>query len=128
MTHRNVLPIASVPSGGYNRRPIKLPHLETFPGAACHQPIELPRYKAAPLQAVFGPFDTQRVCRTKLKSFQRFALPTASSRGCEKATRHGPTGSASQARQRSTTRYHLSPGFYRRLPFRLLNHLQPYAN
>jgi hypothetical protein len=35
--------------GGYNR-PIELPHLETFPGAACYQPIELPGYKAAPLQ------------------------------------------------------------------------------
>jgi hypothetical protein len=34
MTQRNVLPIASVPGGGY-KRPIKLPHLETFPGAAC---------------------------------------------------------------------------------------------
>jgi hypothetical protein len=35
--------------GGYNR-PIELPHLETFPGAACYQPIELPYCKAAPLQ------------------------------------------------------------------------------
>jgi hypothetical protein len=34
MTQRNVLPIASIPCGGYNR-PIELPHLETFPGAAC---------------------------------------------------------------------------------------------
>jgi hypothetical protein len=33
------------------QRPIELPHLETFPGAACYQPIELPCYKAAPLQA-----------------------------------------------------------------------------
>ena len=32
------------------RRPIELPHLETFPGAACYQLIELPPYKAAPLQ------------------------------------------------------------------------------
>ena len=50
MTQRNVLPIASIPRGRYNR-PIELPHLETYPGAACYQPIELPRYKAAPLQA-----------------------------------------------------------------------------
>jgi hypothetical protein len=53
MTQRNVLPIASIPCGGYNR-PIELPHLETFPGAACYQPIELPCYKAAPLQAVWS--------------------------------------------------------------------------
>ena len=52
MTRRQVLPIASVPCGEY-KRPIELPHLETFPGAACYQPIDLPRCKAAPLQA-FG--------------------------------------------------------------------------
>jgi hypothetical protein len=46
ITQRYVLPIASIPCGGYNR-PIELPHLETFPGAACYQPIELPCYKAA---------------------------------------------------------------------------------
>jgi hypothetical protein len=34
MTQRNVLPIASIPGGGYNRS-IELPHLETLPGAAC---------------------------------------------------------------------------------------------
>jgi hypothetical protein len=45
MTQRNVLPIASVPCGEY-KRPIELPHLETFPGAACSQPIELPGYPA----------------------------------------------------------------------------------
>ncbi|HEY4813618.1 MAG TPA: hypothetical protein VIH58_03025 [Chthoniobacterales bacterium] len=50
MTQRNGLTIASIPWGGYNR-PIELPHLETFPGAACYQPIELPGYKAAPLRA-----------------------------------------------------------------------------
>jgi hypothetical protein len=32
------------------QRPIELPHLETFPGAACYQPIEQPACKAAPLQ------------------------------------------------------------------------------
>src|ERR1700678_3695929 len=32
------------------QRSIELPHLETFPGAACYQPIELPPGKAAPLQ------------------------------------------------------------------------------
>src|ERR1700678_1682624 len=64
MTQRNVLPIASVPGGGYNR-PIELPHLETFPGAACYRPIELPCYKAAPLQA-FGPLNPQRVCNPSL--------------------------------------------------------------
>jgi hypothetical protein len=46
MTQRNVLPIASIPCGGYNQ-PIELPYLETFPGGACYQPIELPGYKAA---------------------------------------------------------------------------------
>ena len=46
MTQRNVLPIASIPWGGYNQ-PIELPHLETFPGAARYQPIELPSCKAA---------------------------------------------------------------------------------
>jgi hypothetical protein len=45
MTQRNVLPIASVPWGGYNRH-IELPHLETFPGAAC-----LPTHRAARLQS-----------------------------------------------------------------------------
>ena len=35
-----------VPGGEYNR-PIELPHLETFPVAACCQPIELPGYPAA---------------------------------------------------------------------------------
>jgi hypothetical protein len=43
--------------GGYNR-PIELPYLETFPGAACYQPIELPGYKAAPLQARFPRIDS----------------------------------------------------------------------
>jgi hypothetical protein len=42
ITQSNVLPIASVRCGGYNR-PIELPHLETFPGAACYQLIELAR-------------------------------------------------------------------------------------
>ena len=60
ITQRNVLPISSVPWGGYNRT-IELPHLETFPGAACYQPIELPGYKAAPLQA-FAPLNTRPVC------------------------------------------------------------------
>jgi hypothetical protein len=46
MTQRKVLPIASIPGGGYNR-PIELPNLEMFRGAACYQPIELPGYKAA---------------------------------------------------------------------------------
>ena len=59
MTQCNVLPFASIPCGGYNRR-IELPHLETFPGAACCQPIELPGYKAAPLQA-FGPLNPPRL-------------------------------------------------------------------
>jgi hypothetical protein len=59
MTHRGVLPITSVPCGGY-KRPIELPHLETFPGAACCQPIKLPSYKAAPLQA-FGSTSTRGV-------------------------------------------------------------------
>jgi hypothetical protein len=45
MTQRNVLPIASSPCGDYNR-PIELPHLETFPGAAC-----LPTHRAALLQS-----------------------------------------------------------------------------
>ena len=45
MTQRNVLPIASIPYGAYNR-PIELPHLETFPGAAC-----LPTHRAAVLQS-----------------------------------------------------------------------------
>jgi hypothetical protein len=58
---------------GYNR-PIELPHLETFAGAACCRAFrsgrspsakfvafETVRAKAAPLQA-FGPLDTQRVC------------------------------------------------------------------
>jgi len=45
MNRRNVLPIASVPCGGYNR-PIELLHLETFPGAAC-----LPTHRAAGLQS-----------------------------------------------------------------------------
>src|ERR1700678_1380887 len=31
---------------------IELPHLETFPGAACCRPIDLPGYKAAPFQAL----------------------------------------------------------------------------
>jgi hypothetical protein len=44
-TQRSVLPIASIPCGGYNR-PIELPHLETFPGAAC-----LPTHRAAKLQS-----------------------------------------------------------------------------
>ena len=72
ITQRNVLPIASIPCGGYNR-PIELPQLETFPGAACYQPIELPGYKAAPLQA-FGSLNTQRVCdpfRVPFLSFKR---------------------------------------------------------
>ena len=34
------------------QRPIELPHVETFPGAACCKPTELQYYKAAPLQAV----------------------------------------------------------------------------
>jgi hypothetical protein len=70
-TQRDFLPIASVPWGGYNR-PIELPHLETFPGAACYQPIELPYYKAAPLQA-FGPFNTRRLepFRVPSSSFKR---------------------------------------------------------
>ena len=34
------------------QRPIELPHVETFPGAACCQVTELTRGKAAPLQAV----------------------------------------------------------------------------
>jgi hypothetical protein len=45
MTQRNVLPMASIPYGGYNR-PIERPHLETFPGAAC-----LPTHRAARLQS-----------------------------------------------------------------------------
>jgi hypothetical protein len=45
MTQRDVLPTASIPWGGYNR-PIELPHLETFPGAAC-----LPTHRAAKLQS-----------------------------------------------------------------------------
>ena len=50
ITQRKVLAIASIPCGGFNR-PIELPHLETFPGAACCLATELPTYKAAPLQA-----------------------------------------------------------------------------
>jgi hypothetical protein len=64
ITQRNVLPIASIRCGVYNR-PIELPHLETFPGAACWQPIELPCYKAAPLQA-FGPLNPRRVCNSSV--------------------------------------------------------------
>jgi hypothetical protein len=64
MTQRKVLPIASIPCGGYNR-PIELPHLETFPGAAClppHRAAMLSRGReTAPLQA-FGPLNAQRVC------------------------------------------------------------------
>jgi hypothetical protein len=45
IAQRHVLPIASIPCGGYNR-PIELPHLETFPGAAC-----LPTDRAARLQS-----------------------------------------------------------------------------
>jgi hypothetical protein len=50
MTQRNVLPIAPVPCGGYNRR-IELPNLETFPGESpAYQPIELRCYPAAARQ------------------------------------------------------------------------------
>jgi hypothetical protein len=35
-----------------SRCPIRLQHVETFPGAACCVAIELPSYKAAPLQAL----------------------------------------------------------------------------
>jgi hypothetical protein len=65
MTQRNILPIASVPGGGYNR-PIELPHLETVPGAARWQPIELPGYKAAPLQALMltCPSRSHRIVRS----------------------------------------------------------------
>jgi hypothetical protein len=42
------------------QRRIELPHLETFPEAACCQPTELPGYKAAPLQA-FGPLNPPRL-------------------------------------------------------------------
>jgi hypothetical protein len=45
MTQRNVLPIASIPWGGYNR-PIELPQLETFPGAACYQPNRAARLQS----------------------------------------------------------------------------------
>ena len=45
MTQRKVLPIAPIPVGGY-KRPIELPQLETFPGAAL-----LPTYRAARLQS-----------------------------------------------------------------------------
>ena len=55
MTQRNVCPSRLFRAADANR-PIELPHLETFPGAACYQPIELPCYKAAPLQA-FGPLN-----------------------------------------------------------------------
>jgi hypothetical protein len=55
ITQRNVLPITSIPCGGYNR-PIELPHLETFSGAACCLATELPTYKAAPLQAASEPY------------------------------------------------------------------------
>jgi hypothetical protein len=75
MTQRDVLPIASIPCGGSNW-PIELPHLETFPGAACWQPIELPGYKAAPLQA-FDPLNTRRVLQpfcVPLSSFKRFGV------------------------------------------------------
>src|SRR5271156_6823978 len=44
-SQRNVLPIASIPCGGYNR-PIEMPHLETFPGAA-----RLPTHRAAMLKS-----------------------------------------------------------------------------
>jgi hypothetical protein len=46
ISQRNILPIASIPGG--MQRPIELPHLETFPGAARCKPIELQCYKAAP--------------------------------------------------------------------------------
>jgi hypothetical protein len=50
MTQGNVLPIASIRAAATTA--IELPHLETFPGAACYQPVELPGYKAAPLQVL----------------------------------------------------------------------------
>ena len=65
ITQRNVLPVASIPCGGYDR-PIELPHLETFPGAACYQPIELSCYQAAPLQA-FAPLNPRRVCNAFIR-------------------------------------------------------------
>jgi hypothetical protein len=68
MTQRKVLPSASVPHAEYSR-PVELPHLETFPGAACYQPVELPGYKAAPLQT-FGPLHPQRVGRPSEEVFR----------------------------------------------------------
>ena len=64
MTQRNVLPIASVPFGGYNR-PIELPHLETFPGAAC-----LPSHRAAMLQSGL-PDLASRLARHSFPEFRR---------------------------------------------------------
>jgi hypothetical protein len=71
MTQGNVLPIASIRAAATTA--IELPHLETFPGAACYQPIELPGYKAAPLQSVrcAQPAACLRPCCVRFASFKR---------------------------------------------------------
>jgi hypothetical protein len=64
MTQRDALPSASVPGGGYHR-PIELPHLETFPGAAC-----LPSHRAAMLQSGL-PDLASRLARHSFPEFRR---------------------------------------------------------
>ena len=63
ITQHNVLPIASVPCGGYNR-PIELPHLETFPGAACCRAFRSGRSPSAKFVA-FETVQAKAACPTK---------------------------------------------------------------
>ena len=76
MTQRNVLPIASVRHGGYNR-PVELPHLETFPGAAClatHRACQATKRLSS---RRLGPLNALRVCNNlKLKriTYNRYPI------------------------------------------------------